>query len=182
MNASQFVLSLIRASGGKVQGRTLLQKRGYFVSLLTGLSPSLGYQAHYYGPYSSTLDGTVTQMKNLGFIEEGTTGFGVVSGGFEMRRYDYSLTEDGEKVLQPFSKSTEYHAIEAAVRKIREAGDPDYVELSIAAKAFFILQKQQKAMTAAELLKEATKFNWNIPEHSLGRAVAFLTAVGLTAG
>src|SRR5260370_26318804 len=121
-------------------------------------------------------------MKNHGFIEEGTTGFGVVSGGFEMRRYDYSLTEDGEKVLQPFSKSAEYRAIEAAVRKIQEAGDPDYVELSIAAKAFFILQKQQKGMTAAELMKEATKFNSNIPEHSLGRAVAFLTAVGLTAG
>lgn len=182
MNASQFILSLIRASGGKVQGRTLLQKRGYFVSLLTGLPGDLGYQAHYYGSYSATLDGTLTQMKNLGFIEEGTTGFGVVSGGFEMRRYDYSLTEDGEKVLQPFSKSGEYRAIEAAVRKIQEAGDPDYVELSIAAKAFFILKKQKKGMTAAELMKEATKFNWNIPEHSLGRAVAFLTAVGLTAG
>jgi hypothetical protein len=52
----------------------------------------------------------------------------------------------------------------------------------VAAKAFFILQKQQKGMTAAELLKEATKFNWNIPEHSLARAVAFLTTVGLTAG
>jgi len=182
MNTSQFVLSLIRASEGKIQGRTLLQKRGYFVSLLTGLSPNLGYQAHFYGPYSATLDGTLTQMKNLGFIEEGTTGFGVVSGGFEVRRYDYSLTEDGEKVLQPFSKTAEYQHIEAAIRKIQEAGDPDYVELSIAAKAFFILQKQQKGMTAAELLKEATKFNWNIPEHSLGRAVAFLTKVGLTAG
>jgi uncharacterized protein YwgA len=182
MNTSQFILSLIRAFGGKVQGRTLLQKRGYFVSLLTGLSANLGYQAHFYGPYSASLDGTLTQMKNLGFIEEGTTGFGVVSGGFEMRRYDYSLTEDGEKVLQPFSQSAEYRTIEAAVRKIQAAGDPDYVELSIAAKAFFILQKQQKGMTAAELLKEATKFNWNIPEHSLGRAVAFLTRVGLTAG
>jgi uncharacterized protein YwgA len=181
MNTSQFILSLIRASGG-VRGRTLLQKRGYFVSLLTGLAADLGYQAHYYGPYSATLDGTLTQLKNLGFVEEGTTGFGVVSGGFEMRRYDYSLTEDGEKVLQPFSKSKEYQAIEAAVRKIQAAGDPDYVELSIAAKAFFILKKQKKGMTAAELMKEAKKFNWNIPERSLGRAVAFLSTLGLTAG
>lgn len=99
-----------------------------------------------------------------------------------MRRYDYSLTEDGEKVLQPFSKSAEYQAVEAAVRKIQAAGDPDYVELSIAAKAFFILRKQNKGMTAAELTKEAKKFNWNIPERSLGRAVTFLTTVGLTKG
>jgi len=182
MNTSQFILSLIKASGGKVQGRTLLQKRGYFVSLLTGLAVDLGYHAHYYGPYSATLDGTLTQMKNLGFIEEGTTGFGIVSGGFEMRRYDYSLTEDGESVFQPFSTSPEYRAIEEAVHKIQRAGDPDYVELSIAAKAFFILKKQDKGMTAAELMKEAEKFNWNIPERSLGRAVTFLTSVGLTAG
>jgi uncharacterized protein YwgA len=179
MNTSQFVLSLIHAFGGRVKGRTLLQKRGYFVSLLTGLGVDLGYQAHYYGPYSAGLDGTLTHMKNLGFVEEGTTGFGVVSGGFEMRRYDYSLTEDGERILQPFVKTAEYAKIAQAVRKIKEAGDPDYIELSIAAKAFFILKKQQTAMTAVQLTKEAAKFNWNIPEHSLGRAVEFLSTVGL---
>lgn len=181
MNTSQFVLSLIHASGG-VRGRTLLQKRGYFVSLLTGLAAELGYQAHYYGPYSAVLDGTLTQMKNLGFVEEGTTGFGIVSGGFEMRRYDYSLTEDGDRILQPFRGSHEYAAIADAVRRIRDAGDPDYMELSIAAKAYFILRKQNKGMTSAEMLKEAEKFNWNIPENSLGRAASFLSTLGLTRG
>jgi uncharacterized protein YwgA len=181
MNPSQFVLSLIRAFGGEISGRTLLQKRAYFVSMLSGLPLDLGYQAHYYGPYSATLDGTLTQMKNLGFVEEGSTGFGT-SGGFEMRRYDYSLTEDGDRVLQRFAEDREYQAIEAAAKKIQNAGNPDYVELSIAAKAFYILQKQKKPMTAAELLKEATKFNWNIPEHSLKGAIRFLTSVGLTKG
>ena len=181
MNTSQFVLSLIHASGG-VRGRTLLQKRGYFVSLLTGLASELGYQAHYYGPYSAVLDGTLTQMKNLGFVEEGTTGFGIVSGGFEIRRYDYSLTEDGDRVLQPFLGTKEYAVVADAVRKIRNAGDPDYMELSIAAKAYFILRKQNKGMTSAEMLKEAEKFNWNIPEQSLGRAATFLSTLGLTKG
>jgi uncharacterized protein len=182
MNTSQFVLSLIRASDRKIQGRTLLQKRGYFVSLLARLSTDLGYQAHYYGPYSAALDGALTQMKNLGFVEEGSTGFGVVNDGFEVRRYDYYLTGDGEKVLQQFLKTAEYTKIEQAVRKIKEAGDPNYMELSIAAKAFFILKRQQKGMTAAELTKEATKFNWNITEQSLGRAISFLAALGLTRG
>ncbi|MGC2697901.1 MAG: hypothetical protein WA738_19105 [Candidatus Angelobacter sp.] len=179
MNTSQFVLSLIHASG-EVRGRTLLQKRGYFVSLLTELASELGYQAHYYGPYSAVLDGTLTQMKNLGFVEEGTTGFGIVSGGFEMRRYDYSLTDDGERVLQPFLGTTEYSVVADAVRKIRDAGDPDYMELSIAAKAYFILREQNRRMTSAEMLKEAEKFNWNIPEQSLGRAATFLSRLGLT--
>jgi len=178
MNTSQFVLSLIHAFGG-VRGRTLFQKRGYFVSLLMGFNFDLGYQAHYYGPYSAKLDGTLTQMKNLGFVEEATTGFGVISDGFEMRRYDYNLTEDGKRVLEPFLKTAEYAEIAKAVRKIKDAGDPDYVELSIAAKAFFILKKQRKGMTPTELKEEATKFRWDIPENSLGKAVDFLSKVRL---
>lgn len=129
MNASQFLLSLIAARGGKLQGRTLLQKEGYFVALLSNSPIDLGYKAHYYGPYSATVDGTLTQLKNLGFVEEASTGFGIVSGGFEMRRYDYRLTDDGRKVLQSFEQSPEYKAIEEAAHKIREAGEPNYVEL-----------------------------------------------------
>ena len=179
MNASEFVLSLIQTCGGKVHGRTLLQKTGYFVSILTGLSVDLRYQAHFYGPYSATIDGTLTQLKNLGFVEEATTGFGVVSGGFEMRRYDYCLTEDGKKICEPLVNDPEYRQIAEAVRKIREAGQPDYMELSIAAKTFFILRKQGKGMTTDELRKEAENLNWNIPEQSLVRAVEFLRNVQL---
>ena len=179
MNASEFLLSLIDACGGSVAGRTLLQKKSYFVSLLSGISIDLGYQAHYYGPYSANVDGTMTQLKNLGFVEESNTGFGILSGGFEMRRYDYHLTEDGRKVLRPFVQSPEYRAIEGAVRKIRDAGEPDYIELSIAAKAYYILRKQEKRMSTNELLLEAKKFNWNISEQSLARAVEFLKHVGL---
>jgi len=179
MNTSQFVLSLIAASGGNLQGRTLLQKKGYFASLLTGIPVNLGYQAHYYGPYSATIDGTLTQLKNLGFVEEASTGFGVVSGGFEMRRYDYCLTNDGWKILEPLLESAEYKRIEEAVHKIRDAGEPNYMELSIAAKAFYILQKQGKGMSGTELLTEAKNFNWNISPESLGRAVEFLKRVDL---
>jgi|SRR5581483_2985974 len=179
MNASQFVLSLIHACGGRVQGRTLLQKTGYFVSLLTGLPVDLRYNAHFYGPYSATMDGTVTQLKNLGFVEEASTGFGIVSGGFEVRRFDYCLTDDGKRICDPILKTPEYKAIADAVQKIQNAGHPDYMELSIAAKAFYILNKQGKRMTAQELLSEAEKFNWNISEHSLSRAVDFLKLVGV---
>lgn len=181
MNASQFLLCVIHACGDRVRGRTLLQKKAFFVSVLMGIPDTFRYEAHYYGPYSATIDGTLTQLKNLGFVEEASTGFGIVSGGFEMRRYDYCLTDDGKKVLEPLRKAPDYPLIEKAVGQIRNAGEPDYVELSIAAKAFFILRKQKKPMTGAELLKEARKFNWNIPERSLGSAVDFLKRVGLAA-
>jgi hypothetical protein len=53
------------------------------------------------------------------------------------------------------------------------------MELSIAAKAYYILRKQEKRMSTNELLLEAKKFNWNISEQSLARAVEFLKHVGL---
>jgi len=179
MNASEFLLSMIAASGGSVDGRTLLQKRSYFVLLISGVPLDLGFRAYYYGPYSSTLDGTLTQLKNLGFVEESSTGFGVLSGGFEMRRYDYRLTEDGKKVLEPLLQATEYEAVERAIQQIRDAGEPDYMQLSIAAKAHYILQKQDKRMSTTELLAEAKEFNWNISGHSLERAVEYLKSIGL---
>jgi uncharacterized protein YwgA len=179
MNVPEFVLALIQACGGTVRGRTMLQKRGFFVPLLSEIPIDLGYQAYFYGPYSATIDAALTQLKNLGFVEEATTGFGVVSGGFEMRRYDYTLTDDGRKILEPLLQTIEYKAVEEAVRKIRAAGDPDYFELSIAAKAYYLLGKQGREMSAIELQREAEKFDWNIQEQSLTGAVQFLERVGL---
>lgn len=179
MNPSQFLLALINAYGNKVQGRTLLQKIGFFVPLLAQLPINFGYHAYYYGPYSATIDGTLTQLKNLGFVEETSTGFGIMSGGFEICRYDYSLTDDGKKILAPFLNTKEYQAVESAVSKIRAAGDPNYMELSIAAKAYFILTSEGKPLSASELKREAKKFNWEVNEQSLSRAVKFLQAVQL---
>jgi uncharacterized protein YwgA len=179
MNVSEFVMALIHASGGTVRGRTMLQKKGFFVSLLSSLQVDLSYQAYYYGPYSAPIDGALTELKNLGFVEEASTGFGGVSGGFEVRRYDYALTDDGKKILKPLLQTDEYNALSAAVRKIQDAGSPDYLELSIAAKAYYILCKKGVEMSGKELQQEAKKFNWNIQEQSLMGAVEFLERVGL---
>ena len=103
----------------------------------------LDFNAHDYGPYSAVLDSTIGQLKNLGFIGEDSTGYGVSSEGFELRRYDYTLSSDGKKLLATFRNSEEYRKVASAVTKIKEAGDPGYLELSIAAKAYFILDKKQ---------------------------------------
>lgn len=180
MNPVFFLISLIDASGGEVQGRTLLQKRAYFASLLAGLNVNLGFDAHYYGPYSATVEGTIAEMNNLGLIEEANTGFGVVSGGFEMRRYDYRLTPDGQRIVSQLRPLHEYSKIKAAYEKIVAAGNPNYLELSIAAKAYFILRKKNVPMTTAELVEAAKSFHWDIKPASLMKAVEFLRNLGLT--
>jgi uncharacterized protein YwgA len=181
MNAPQFLLALLDASGGRLQGRTLIQKRAYFVSLLSGVDPGLDFNAHYYGPYSAVLDSALAQLKNLGFVAEDTTGFGVYNEGFELRRYDYALTADGEKLVAALRKREHYCSIATAVKKISHAGDPNYYELSIAAKTYYILAKRNKAMANSEIRREAEKsFNWNIQQRSLERAIEFLQQLDLT--
>lgn len=179
MNSAQFIIAMLHALGGSTSGRTLLQKRAFFVALLSGVDPGLDFDAHYYGPYSSTVDNTVTQLKNLGLLQEETNDFGIISGGFEMRRYDYRLTEQGEQIAEKLSERTEFKEILRGVESIKNAGDPNYVELSVAAKAYFIISRQNRSLTVSEITKEAAKYNWNIGEQSLKKAVEFLKEVGV---
>ncbi len=180
MKTSDFVLYLVHAWGESIQGRTLLQKRAFFVCELCHID--LGFDAHYYGPYSADLDNGVSELKSLGFIDEANIGFGVARGGFEMKRYDYRLTDDGREVVEFLRQShhADYERISTGVRRVVDAGDPNYVELSIAAKAYFILTKRRKPMSRSELVREAQKFDWIIDSASLDRAVTFLEQLGLT--
>jgi hypothetical protein len=180
MTALDFVLSLISGFGGQIQGRTLLQKRAYFVAQLAGVQIELGYDAHYYGPYSSVVDNCVARLKSLGFIAEDNLGFGITApSGFEMKRYDYRITSDGKRILASLQNTEDYKRIERACIAIREAGDPNYFVLSIAAKADFILGKRRKAMSRDEIIREGQKFDWDIQGDALNNAVNFLDRLGL---
>ena len=180
MKPTDFLLILIDTCGGSIHGRTLLQKKTYFVSVLSGVKVDLGFGAHYYGPFSEIVEGTAIQLKNLGFLQESETGFGLVSGGFEVKRYDYALTEGGRKLVESLKALPEYDAVHVAVNKINNAGDPNYVELSIAAKSYFLLKRNGSAMTVAELQGEAEKYDWRISPKSIEHAMSFLEKVGLT--
>lgn len=180
MKPTDFLLCLIDASGGNVHGRTLLQKRAFFVTEIIGEDFGLKFDAHYYGPFSSTVEGTAAQLNNLGFLQESSTGFGILSDGFEVRRYDYTLTEDGKFLVNRLRETPQYKRISDATKRMLAAGDPNYMELSIAAKAYFLLKKKEGAgMSVTELIKEAEKYNWNISPQSIKRAVSFLKAIDL---
>src|SRR4029077_10969980 len=142
MNTTDFVISLVDASGGSIQGRTLLQKRAYFLTLLAGLDLDVAFDARFYRPYSAVVDNTITQLKNLRFIEESATACGVDNTGFEMKRYDYRLTPDGQEIAGKLRDTPEYAQIRQIINRMAESGNLNYLELSIAAKAFFILKKR----------------------------------------
>jgi uncharacterized protein len=175
MNPIDFVLAVIHAFGDAIEGRTLLQKRCYFIALHLGKDNEYEFRAHYYGPYSPTIDSALTQLQAVGFIEESSIGFGAAdSSGFEIRRHDYRLTPDGREIAEMLEASEPYQQILQTAQKIKEAGDPNYFAISIAAKASYILRSQGRPMTEEEIRKEATRFGWQIDQQALERAITFL--------
>lgn len=176
LNSKEIVLLVVDGYGGSMSGKTLLQKVCYFVEV--------ALKAHHYGPYSPSIEESVGELKELGFIEEHTVGFGVSnpSGFGELRRYDYRLTADGRKVVEDLkSRRTEVKDIEEMVERIKNSGDPDYLELSIAAKSYFILRKQNKPMTNSEIEKEAQRLGWPLQEGSVQKAIHLLQGLNLVA-
>ena len=76
--------------------------------------------------------------------------------------------------------SADYRRIQRAVDSIQQPGEPNYVVLSIAAKAYFILERKGVPMSVREIQREAERFNWDIGSDSLRNAVSYLERLNLT--
>ena len=177
----KLVLLIVSEAGKPLRGKTLLQKRAYFLSKMLGLD--LAYRPHYYGPYSPEVEEGLARSKSLGFIEERTLGFGMSDQiGFEVRRYDYELTDDGKEIMSNLKKRfpDQYEKVSKCLKSLVKAGDSgDHVMLSIAAKAFHILQDEEAPMTSDDIRKAASKIGWQIDPQSLDRSVSFLEKLEL---
>jgi uncharacterized protein YwgA len=64
MLARDVLVLAYKAFDGDMRGKTLLQKRVYFLSVVLGMD--LGYEAHYYGPYSEQVASLNSELKALG--------------------------------------------------------------------------------------------------------------------
>ena len=141
-----FVVLAYGAFDGKMTGKTLLQKRLYFISVMVGAD--LGFDAHYYGPYSAEVADANSELKALGYVEETTNQWGFNSSGFEMIRYNFRLSPDGDTLLERKKRDLSglWEKIQKAAEIIKNAGDIGYMELSVAAKTYFILCKDGGSM------------------------------------
>ena len=100
------ILATIRAAGGSITGRTAIQKLMYFenVSKIVDIK----YRPHYYGPYSAEVAGAIQELIDLDFLKEEietaeTTGFPVPD---DWKRYRYTLTSDGNKVIEHINQES----------------------------------------------------------------------------
>lgn len=182
MKTFDFVHLAIHALDGEIRGKTNLQKKIYFLAVLSSDLDELGYGPHYYGPYSDDVALAVEELKTAGFVEQNVIGgFATDESGFERRRYDYRLTDAGRRVAQ--SKAREHSELwdrmTKAAERLKQAGDPDYMRLSVAAKTYFLLGEHRMRATESELARLGSRFGWRVTPDEITEAARFLQKLGL---
>jgi uncharacterized protein YwgA len=177
------ILLAIHHFGGKVEGKTLLQKRLYFTEILLGENLGFDFNAHFYGPYSAFINSEVSTLKLQGQLREDSSSYGVFNEtGFEMRRYEYQLTKEGLAGVEWLQNNypEDSKRLSEGVERVIKAGNFDYMALSFAAKSHWVLRHSKKQLSHEEIAKEASRFGWHVKPDQLESGFQFLRTVGLT--
>jgi uncharacterized protein YwgA len=179
MVARDVLVLAYKSFNGDMRGKTVLQKRVYFLAVMLGID--MGFEAHYYGPYSEQVANLNSELKSLGYISESSSSWGYDQRGFEMARHDFKLTEQGARlaVRKAEQNGDLWNRIQKAAVVITQAGDLDYMELSIAAKAYYVLNKLNGKATLADIAGMLPKFGWSVSDQQLNRATDFLQKADL---
>ena len=149
MDAEDIILGIVAAAGGKVEGRTYLQKVAYFVAEIMGLP--MGFSPHYYGPYSATISAETRSQAAMGRLTEDHTASG----------YTYLLTQGGKEYLKGIEvfDSDGFGHLREIVGKITSTG-ADYWQLSCAAKLYYLLGQAGGKISREQAQEEATRLGW----------------------
>ena len=134
-----------------------------------------------YAPYSPLVAEANAELKELNYLNEKSNVYGYGNNGFEMTRYDYSLSDDGVKLLDRKKKQypEEWEKVVSIAERIKSAGSMHYMELAMAAKAFIILKNEGGTSTKEKIKSKAKRLGWSIDDCSLDKALAFLEKISL---
>ncbi len=162
MHIQDLILLAIGSEKDKrLRGRTTLQKKLYFLSVLGDID--LGFHPHYYGPYSSWVSENLDILVNCGFLKEVMETFATDRNIFgEIRRHTYSLTSDGKIVLNEILKEDEDQRWQNVLAHINEQPlANDFKKLSIAAKVHYIANIKER-ITTEQIREIAKAYGWYI--------------------
>ncbi len=180
MEARHLILMIMDACGRKIESKTKIQKLAYFISII--LRNDFQYSAYFYGPYSRSIENGLEELTGVGFVNESADYYGPVSTtGFEKKKYTYNITKSGDEVLRHIKTqyADEYEKIEKIARKLK---DKNYLDLSIAAKSYFILRNEGKALGIDQIRSKAREFQWNITEKEIESAIKILKDIEFISG
>lgn len=161
-----------------LQGRTILQKKLYFLSVLKKVD--LGFRPHYYGPYSSWVAENLDILVSCGFLNEMTETFSSDQNVFgEIRRHTYSLTSDGDTIMDNIQELREYSSWNKELERINSQHlANDFNKLSIASKVHYIIQVKERA-TTEQIRQTAREYGWQVSDSDIEEVSSFLRDLSL---
>ena len=176
------VLVLLDAAGGEIAGRTTIQKLGYF-SMVQGAIRAR-YRPHYYGPYSADIAGAIQTLVSYGFIEERVETPGGSGTTPDWKRYTYTLTEDGRRLVPELKQEYVQGAeeVEEIVGICKYTANLDSKTLSWAAKIHYIQTREMRDMSPDEIREIARTLNWDLSEDQIQKGMDLLTDLHFMTG
>ncbi len=174
MHIQDLILLAIGSEPEKfLRGRTTLQKKLYFLSVLKDVD--LGFRPHYYGPYSSWVAENLDILVSCGFLNEVTETFSSDQNLFgEIRRHTYFLTPHGNIIMNDIRNVKEYPSWNEELKRINEQPlANDFNKLSIASKVHYIIKVKESA-TPEQIRQTAQKYGWQISDSDIEEVSSFL--------
>jgi uncharacterized protein len=156
------LLQLIEANGGKIDSRIRIQKESYLLAASGfDLISTESFSYHHYGPFSRELSDCLQFAVSVELLTET-----VAPGANDGTKYEYSLSQAGQKYLEDAGKVDDRHA-----KLVRICSQQHWRTLELAATSLF-LQKRDE-LPAEDALSLTLKLK---PETVMYRekAVSFL--------
>lgn len=174
-------LTLDHAGQHGIRGKTVLQKRLYFMDVF--MEMELGHRPHFYGPYSPLIESNLGLLREYGLVEQKVVPLGVGAGGI-VERHDLVITEEGNQFANQVRQFDPELAeqVQLAIEKIERAGEINPATLAVAAKIHFIVNNTESAegaFTFEDIKKTALKLGWEVDTQTASRAANFLQDLGL---
>jgi uncharacterized protein len=174
MSVKGAIVETIGAEPDKVvRGRTLLQKKLYFISLLTG--EDFGFSPYFYGPYSQVATDALGALVEAGFVEQEVDRLGDYDQFGEKRRYSYSLTEDARAVLE--KANGEWAHYHRAAECINSYSLSRNMQLLAVASKVHVIQSSSDAVTVEDVRERARQYGWELNPNSVAQVTQFLTVI-----
>ena len=176
LRTSELILLIISANGGKIDGKTTIQKLTYFTKLKVPLKDSPVFRPHYYGPYSANVDFELDKLVALGFLEQSTRP--TIN---QRMMYSYKLTRSGKSILTTLvaKYGEQFDTISSIVGTCRKYSGLNPTSLSYAAKVHYISKSAVQPMSPLELVDEARDNGWEIDERGIQRGLRILSGLKL---
>jgi len=182
LDVDDLVLAAMHASGGRIEGRTRLQKLVFFAATLLKVEAS--YRPHYYGPYSSIVTAAAESQASRGVLRETLEAFPGVAGfagnDDDFRRYVYVLADSGRKALE-WRRNRQPEEFDKAVEIVQTLVNSraDYRVLSYAAKLYYILRAEVSPLTIEAARERAQELGWQMRQEEMKQGVELLLEIEL---